>query len=385
MSTAAPLWPAPIPIIGVTGKPNSGKSRFGLSISPGPDTLVYDLEQSSASYSYIGFERIDMQKKMQEWCAEKKKDSYKSTDLWMVWLNHVRSLPNGKYKVIMVDPVTDLEVGLTDWVAANPGHFGHTAKQYETMSAIMWGDVKHYEKTILADICAKCETFVFTAHVGAVFGADKKPTGELKAKGKESLLQLASLYLWMEREPDKNGARPSVPTARVMKGRLEVGEVIDGEIVSYEVLPQRLPQATPKAIREYFKNPAGKRKATAAEQIKPDEMSADEKLRLETQKAQAEADLAKAKAEAAQANRQTVLLTAPDGHDPSNNDPQKWVSQCQSQMDGAGTEAELKIVAGRIKTVREAGFISEADLAALRNYYNARFDAIKASESATAS
>jgi hypothetical protein len=385
MSTAAPLWPAPIPIIGVTGKPSSGKTRFCLSISPGPRTLVYDLEQSSASYEYIGFERIDVQKEMQKWCVANKKTGYKSIDLWSWWLNHVRSLPSDKYDVIVVDPVTDLEVGLTDWVAANPTQFGHTAKQYEIMSAIMWGDVKHFEKTVLADICAKCQTFAFTAHVGAVFGADKKPTGELKAKGKESLLQLASLYLWMEREPDKNGVRPSVPTARVMKGRLEVGEVIDGEIVSYEVLPQRLPQATPKAIREYFKNPAGKRKATAAEQIKPDEMGADEKLRLETQKAQAEADLAKAKAEAAQANRQTVLLTAPDGHDPSNNDPQKWVSQCQSQMDNAATIAELDIIAPRIKSIRSAGFISEADLAALRAYYATRFDAIKASESATAS
>ncbi len=284
--TVLPLWPKPIPIIGGTGAKGSGKSRFGLSICPGPKTLVYDLEQSTVSYDYIGFERVDIQKQMHSTHPK----GYKPTDLWVWWLNHVRSLPVDKYRVIMVDPVTDLERGLADWVVANPSFFGHTPGQYAKMSGIMWGDAKDYLKMVLADITARCETFYFTAHIGAEF-VGNTATGKMKPKGKETLFELASLYLWFERNPDKNGAL-GVPSAHVRKSRLEVGSVVDGEVVSYAVLPPRIPVATPKAIREYFKFPAGSKSLVEGEKAVEEKMSDDARLELETRKAEALRDIA---------------------------------------------------------------------------------------------
>ena len=55
-----PLWQQPIPVIGLTGEYQSGKTLFGLSISPGPRTLVYDMEKSSLTYESIGFQRVDI-------------------------------------------------------------------------------------------------------------------------------------------------------------------------------------------------------------------------------------------------------------------------------------------------------------------------------------
>lgn len=366
-TTAPPLWPQPIPIIGVTGPVGSGKTKFCLSICPGPQTLVYDLEQSSASYSYIGFERIDVQKEMQKI----KPNGYKAIDLWKWWISHVRAIPPGKYRVIVIDPVTDLERGLTDFVAENPGAFGHTSKQYDMMSGIMWGDVKDFEKQVMAEICGRCETFAFTTHLGNVWGDDKKPTKEKKPKGKESLMQLASLYLMLSRE---TGVGP--PSAVKLKGRLEIGEVIDGEVVSYEVLPPRLPVATPKAIRDYFKNPAGRKPLTEAEKVKIEVMSEDERLRLETAKAEAEAATAQARADAAKAVQATVVLTAPEG----NNDPAKWVTSYTVSIDRATTPEELNVLPTQIKLTREKGYIGDDEVSRLRDHFQARKAALEATK-----
>jgi len=318
-ATPPPLWPQPIPIIGGTGKKWSGKSVFGLNICPQPNaTLVYDFEQSTTSYEQerarIGapFVRIDVQKEMHNYKDEKGnypyRSGYKPINLFMWWIKHVRSLEAGKYRVIMADPVTDLERGLTDWVAANPEYFGHTANQYQKMSGVMWGDVKDFEKIVLADITARCETFYFTAHIGAEFKGNTA-TGKEKAKGKETLYELASVYLWFERDPDSTGTRPNIPSARVEKGRLMVSELIDEEVVSYSVLPPRLPQATPKAIREYFKNPAGKVALKDTEKAREESMSADDRLRLEVAKAEAERDAAQARATVPQTQQVMVAVT----------------------------------------------------------------------------
>ncbi len=366
-TAAPPLWPQPIPIIGGTGLVGSGKTRFGLSICPGPQTLVYDLEQSSASYTYIGFERVDVQREMQKWCAAQNppRKGYKAIDLWVWFKNHLDHLPANRYRVIMIDPVTDLESGLVDWVDANPGYFGHTAGQYASMSGIKWGDVKAYEKMALADICAKCETFYFTAHLGAVWGADKKPTGQMKAKGKESLLQLASLYLWFGREPNAQGVKPGAPAAMVMKGRLEVGEVIDGEVISYEVLPPRIPVATPKTIREYFKNPAGKVGLKESEKVKVETLSADDRLKLELAKAEAERDAAQARAATAAA-QQTHVINLPVESGPP---PEALEENYRVAISQAESLDDLKAVLDQITVSVQKQHIGTDELNRLKPLY----------------
>lgn len=372
-----PLWPQPIPIIGGTGLPGSGKTRFGLSICPGPKTLCYDLEQSSASYTYIGFDRVDVQKEMQKWCDAQtpRRQGYTAKELWVWWLAHIRSVPANKYDVIMIDPVTDLERGLVDWVDANPSYFGHTSGQYASMSGIKWGDVKDYEKMILADICAKCQTLYFTAHLGAVWGSDKKPTGAMKAKGKESLFQLASLYLWFTREPNAQGIKSGPPAAIVTKGRLEVGEVIDGEVVSYEVLPPRIPTATPKAIRDYFKNPAGKKGLVEAEKVKPETLSADDRLKLEVAKAEAERDAAQARAATVAAAQVMVANLPPE----ETTDEQKELEAAfAKEIANAVTPEDMGAIPPKIAAARDAGHVLPGQVAHLRNLYGARLTQLKA-------
>ena len=66
MSDRKPLWPKSIEVIGGTGEYESGKTTFGLTICPGPETLYYDFEKSGASYeAELGFTRVDVPAEMQ--------------------------------------------------------------------------------------------------------------------------------------------------------------------------------------------------------------------------------------------------------------------------------------------------------------------------------
>jgi hypothetical protein len=285
------LWPQPIPILGLTGEYASGKTWFGLSIAPDPKRVrVYDLEMSASPYVSLGFEHVNVPQELQA----KFPKGAKAIDLWKWWLDDVTGLEAGKYDVIMVDPVTDLESGLTDWVEANPSYFGHTSKQYEMMSGIKWGDVKDHWKAILAGrVATKCQTFAFVAHMGSEFDkVTKKATGDRKPKGKETLMELATLYLQMERPKDKTGGRRGVPSAIVLKSRLNhLSMGADGPVLR-EALPPRLPVATPNAVREYMRNPPDLTNLKPEEKAPERVISEDERLRLRVAKAEAERDAA---------------------------------------------------------------------------------------------
>jgi hypothetical protein len=291
-ANATPLWPQPIPIFGITGEYQAGKTWCGISISPDPKRLrVYDFELSAAPYHSLGFDYVDVPKVM----AAKFPRGPKPVDVWNWWLDDVSALEPGRFDVILVDPITDLERGLTDWVTANPTKFGHTAQQYTTMSGIMWGDLKDYWKLILSTrVATKCETFAFVAHLGDEFKG-KQHTGKRVPKGKDTLIELASLYLWLSREKRPDGSRPSVPSAEVLKSRLShltMGP--DGPEIR-EALPPRLPVATPKAIRHYLLNPPDytnlKPEERAAERV----LTADDRLRMELARAEADRDAAMAR------------------------------------------------------------------------------------------
>lgn len=373
-----PIWPQPIPIIAGTGDKWAGKTKFGLNIFPGKHTtLVFDLEQSSASYegvyrsAGVPFDRVDVQKEMHK----KHPNGYKPIDLFVWWLGQIRSVPTNKYAVIMVDPVTDLERGLSDYVAANPKMFGHTEAQYASMSGIMWGDVKDFEKMLLADITARCQTFYFTAHIGAEFQG-KTATGKKKVKGKETLYELASLFLWFDRGADATGARPNVPGATVMKSRLEVGEFVNDELKSYSVLPPRLPVATPKAIRDYFLKPAGKVGLNEAEKVKEEKLTDDQRLILQAQIAEAQREAAVAHAAAAQAQQVTVVLAHAPPED-KVGDPAAWETSYGTAIDKATTVEEIQAIPPQIKISVERKHFGEDVVARLRERYAAKFNALR--------
>jgi hypothetical protein len=287
-----PLWPKTIEVIGCTGEYESGKSTFSVTISPGPDTLVYDFEKSTGSYEAdLRFIRVDVPNEMQK----RFPNGYKPIDVFKWWLGHVHSIPAGQYRVIVADPASDIEQGLADYVLANPREFGKTPAQYMKMAALMWGDMKAKWKQILADIAARCETFCFTTHQQAVWKGDK-PSKERKAKGKETLFEMASLYLKFERKKDKD----AVPSAIVLKSRLSkiiVADDEDGTVTSIPLLPPRLPKATPAAVRRYMQNPPDYTALKPEELVGETTLSEDEKLLLRAQIADAERDTALAENE----------------------------------------------------------------------------------------
>lgn len=283
-----PLWPKPIEIIGVTGEHESGKTSFCLSICPGQETLVYDFEKSCGTYEAdLGFVRVDVPSEMRKIHGSK---PYRSLDVFLWWEKHIRSIPPGQYRVIHADPVTDLDSGLTEFVNSNPRLFGATPAQYAKMSGIMWGHMKEYMKAILIDVAARVETFTFASHMSNVWKGDR-PSKERKAKGKSTLFELASLYLKMERNKDKN----VTPSAVVLKSRLSKMTVLeddeDGEIINIPLLPPRLPVATPAAIRRYMKNPPDYSNLKPEEKIGEQTLTEDEKLLLRAEIADAERDV----------------------------------------------------------------------------------------------
>lgn len=286
-STTAPaaLWSQPIEVLGLTGEFESGKTLFGLTVAPGSATLAYDMEKSNATYTSLGFTRVDVPTEM----LKAHPAGYKPIETFEWWLAHVRAIPPGRFRVIMLDPVSEIETGLAEWVRTHPTHFGKTAAQYAKAAGLMWGDVKEYWKSILADLSSRCETFVFTSHMTSVWERDG-PTGKRKAKGKETLMELATLYLQMERKKDKTGAKPDKPAAVVLKSRLSSirFDATSGDTIIIPTLPPRLPVATPFSIRQYMAAPPDYSKLAAAELAPEEEMTAEQREELRYQIAKAE-------------------------------------------------------------------------------------------------
>lgn len=361
-ATPAALWPQPIPILGLTGEYQSGKTWFGISICPDPKRLrVYDFELSAAPYKSLGFDYVNVAEVM----AAKYPKGPKPIDVWNWWLEDVSSLQPGRFDAILADPITDLERGLTDWVNANPAHFGHTAGQYQSMSGIMWGDLKDHWKLILSTrVATKCQTFAFVAHLGDEFKGNK-PSGKRQPKGKDTLIELSTLYLWLDR------SKGAVPSAEVLKTRLShLGMGPNGPEIR-PALPPNLPVATPHAIRQYLLNPPDYANLRPEERIAEKVLSADERLRLQLQLAEAERDAAIARNGGAAPTTQPTPAPAtsapaaspPPPVAPTSTPPVSADALEENYgvgMDTASDEAALKKVGDEVKTAFDKGWIKEA-------------------------
>lgn len=330
-----PLWPVPIEVFGITGEHETGKTTFAVTACPGEETLVYDFEKSSKSYERdLGFVRVDVPDEMQAKYGGKAKP----IDVFNWWVAHVRSIPKGQYRVIVVDPASDIEQGLADYVAKNPALFGRTMGQYAKMSGLMWGDMKALWKTILADIAARCETFFFVVHMSTVYKGDK-PSKERKAKGKVTLFELASVYLRMERNKDKSVK----PSAVVLKTRLSkmVVNHETGEVDVKPILPPRIPIATPHSIRQYCLKPADSDNLKPEEHIGEVNLTDDERLMLRADIAEAERDAEqfKLEREGHQEKRLGGVSTRPAKLSASRSDQDASADSTQVPDDDATEEA----------------------------------------------
>lgn len=255
-----------IDVFGVCGEYKSGKTLLGLSIAPGKHedgqfvgqarTLVLDFEKSSGTYGGTGAERIDVHDEL----IRQFPAGYTSQNVYLWFLNKIKEIQPNQYDVIMVDTITDIETGMVDYLKANcEKEVGITRNQMTSSSGLFWGAVKDKWKLILLQLSTKCQTFFFTAHLRSRYTGNTpvKSTDIRKAKeakGKDTLLELSSLYLWLDRSPDREtGKYPKVPRAWVQKDRL-ADTTIDayGDIVITPLLPPTMEEATIKQLRKYI-------------------------------------------------------------------------------------------------------------------------------------
>lgn len=286
-----PLWgDVEVPIIVGTGEYGSGKTVFGLTICPGPKTLVYDNEGSSLSYRSLGFEHVDMSSEL----LKKHPSGFKAIDRWEWWRADILARgQSGKYRVAVIDPASELEDGLADYVMRNLGKYDLTLDQAQKSKGLFWGAVKREWKLTLDMLRNYFETIYLTVHLRSEF-VGNKPSGKKEPKGKETLWELASLFLWF----DKKGEKPPVPGANVEKSRLTkwVFNESNGEMEPVAILPDRLPVATPRAVRDYIGSPVGTKKLGKGERRLEHEMTEEERLLVqsqiaENQRAASEAEL----------------------------------------------------------------------------------------------
>lgn len=300
------LWgKSRIPIIGLTGEPESGKTVCGLTIAPPredgtPRTLYYDTEKSGETYDYLGAHRIDVPDMM----GEMYPGGYNAAQVFMFFRESMKAVPRKQFDLIFLDVAEDVETGLADWVWQNPTHFRHTQSQYQKMAGIFWNDCTTLWKAVLSDVASKCETFVFSVHTGLVW-KNNEATKEKRPKGKRTLMELATLYLHLERLKNEKGMKQQVPSANVLKSRL-MHKAANGELIP--ILPPRLPICTPAAIREYISSPTLPSDYTEA-QLAPEAVMTDvERLELERSTANAKADLLRLQIEA-ESKKQPVAAT----------------------------------------------------------------------------
>jgi hypothetical protein len=255
-----------IPILGLCGEFESGKTLWGITIAPGKHpaghpfeglarTIVIDLEKSSENYaeSNLGFDRIDLP---QQLMSNPNKKAYTSIDLYEEFRKTTLAIPDKRYDVMFIDPITDIDSGLTDYVRENPEKFGLTKNKIEKTTGLLWGVVKEEWNKLLLLLSTKCKTFCFSAHMRDLY-IGNTPSGKREPKGKETLAKLATLYLELARKP-KNGVIPSVPTGIKLKSRISdsIFNEKTGEITTIELLPKVIENCTPAKIRSLIANPS---------------------------------------------------------------------------------------------------------------------------------
>lgn len=291
-----PIWPGvQIPVLGVTGKYSSGKSLFIASIDP-KRSILFDFEKSLNSYTGFGFKHVDFSSD----CLATFGSGYTPLQAFKLFVDHIRGIDPGKYTVIGVDPISDIESGMVTWVKSRYNEFGfNSMEKFASTGGIFWETVKSEWKRLLAELTSKCQTFAFTTHLRNKW-VNGRPTNIEEPKGKSTLMELASLSLFLERD-----ANQQVPSARVLKTRVAVTrfneETQEPQLIG--VLPPHLDKATPKRIREYILNPPDWDNLLETEKE-------HEKVLSDAERLQIEQEIALSKLAAQEAELETAKLQA---------------------------------------------------------------------------
>jgi hypothetical protein len=312
-----PLWNGiSIPVIGVTGPVFSGKSIFASSIRP-EETLYIDGELSTASYqgeiSGIPYKRrVDLFEELRK----EGKENPSPIDVFLCWKKIMDSAKDGEFQVAVTDPWDFIQAGLHDYIESKPDLYNRTSAQYKKMTPMLWGDVKTWLHTYTAMFSKRMGdgSVVFINHEGEEFKGGTT-TGKKKTKGVNTIYQIASLYLNLERKPDKKGKIPDKPAGYACeshrgKSRLVRTKMVDGEIEFTPILPARIPDCTPAKIREYIGHPAGEGKPKAGELAPDEEMTDDDRLLIKQNIVSNELEIENSKLARLEGTREAAMRNA---------------------------------------------------------------------------
>ena len=398
---AGDLWGGMrIPIILVSGPVNSGKTLFGLTIDGNtrksstevsPTTILWDQEGSADSYvGGLNFEHKDVRAAvgagvhLQKFPAEPDCPKWRkvlletadvndhpSASMFRAWYLSLLKVPQGKYRVGICDTFAPIQDGLIEWVKRHPDAFGYTYAQFDkAASMFMWPVLKSVLAHILAADCRlRFDTFVINVHLKNEWSSGGK-TGKLVAEGLDVLEKLATLHLRLDRSPKEQGKEaPRVPSALTVppfgKSRL-VRFSADGS--DQPILPPRMPEATPAAIRGYILKPPDFAKLAVAERLPDQSMGEDDKRRMdafvsENNRVTAEAnlsalELARQAAQAAGGYPQARPLTAaaPATTEPVNGQPEPDAQSAPAATPMTQTQAAelMKLLKSLFKSGAEA-------------------------------
>jgi hypothetical protein len=323
------LWPLPYPeIVVVTGPYGCGKSTFTLGTGASPErTLVLDFEKSQSAFAkQLPLTYVDMQAEI----TKANPLGARPLDIFNLTSTQIEKIPADRYDVLVLDNASLLEDGILAYVEKFPTEFGHSAQQYQSMSALKWGDVKAKYSQLLNAAASKVRMIFIIVHLRDKWAGNTivkdalgKPVQE--PKGKETLEQLSSLFVWLEHGPG------GVPSAKVLKCRVdrkvwvpdptqppadvpaEALAVLQGEpgVVNIPVLPLRLPRCTWPAIRTYMRQPADLVNPKPGEKPTDQQLTEDDRLRMRSIIAQADAEKAavdKMNIEAGENNNHATLI-----------------------------------------------------------------------------
>ena len=305
------LWPLPCPeIVVVTGPYGCGKSTFTLGTGATPErTKVIDFEKSQSAFAkQLGFPYTDMQAIL----GKVYPTGYKMIDLFNTTVKTVDDeLKPGLFDVLVLDNASPLEDAIYAYVEQHPQEFGHSIAQYNKMSGLIWGDVKNKYGQLLTRWGSLVKIIFIVVHlrdkwVGNTIQKDAYGKPVQEPKGKETLDQLSSLFVWLEHGPK------GIPAAKVLKCRIdrkvyvadptnpptgipaEYLSELNSEpgVVSVPVLPLRLPKCQWSSIREYMRHPADLTNPAPGESLTEKELNDDERLKLRAIISSNQADVA---------------------------------------------------------------------------------------------
>jgi hypothetical protein len=230
----------------------------------------------------MGFTHVDMAAELARKFNGRR---YTAVDRYLWWRDDVLSrAKSGQFRVCVVDPASEIEDGIADYIKTHVGEFDLTLAQIQKSAGLFWGAMKKEWKLTLEQFRPLFETLYLTVHLRDQF-VGNAPSGKREPKGKDTLMELASLSLWFDRTADKDGSVSAAPAANVLKSRL-ARPTIDpetGEIEIVPILPPRLPKATPAAIRGYIAKPPNYKKLKEDERVHEKQMTDEEKIRLQAQ------------------------------------------------------------------------------------------------------